>query len=164
MDIIVDIDGTLADCTHRLHHIQKEPKDWDAFFAACGDDAPIKPMLDLILTLRSCEGEGCWRGHNLLFVTGRPERTRAATVKWLRREGFDLWPYLDSPHPRTWTPRLYMRPDDTHADDDTVKRRLLEKIRVDGYEPVLAFEDRKRVVDMWRSEGLVCAQVADGDF
>jgi hypothetical protein len=36
MDILVDIDGTLADCTHRLHHIQKQPKDWDAFFAGRG--------------------------------------------------------------------------------------------------------------------------------
>lgn len=32
---VFDIDGTLADLTHRLHHIQKQPKDWDAFFDAC---------------------------------------------------------------------------------------------------------------------------------
>ncbi len=27
-----------------------------------------------------------------------------------------------------------------------------------------SIDDRRRVVDMWRSEGLVCAQVAEGDF
>ena len=38
---IFDLDGTLADCAHRLHHIQKEQKDWKAFFAAVGADIVI---------------------------------------------------------------------------------------------------------------------------
>jgi len=29
--IIVDIDGTLADVEHRVHHVQNEPKDWKSF-------------------------------------------------------------------------------------------------------------------------------------
>ena len=34
MDVVVDLDGTLADCTHRLHHIRgRRRKNWDAFFA-----------------------------------------------------------------------------------------------------------------------------------
>jgi len=36
MIYIFDIDGTLADVSHRLHYITGETKDWDAFFAACG--------------------------------------------------------------------------------------------------------------------------------
>lgn len=31
--IIFDIDGTLANLDHRLRHILKEPKDWDAFYS-----------------------------------------------------------------------------------------------------------------------------------
>ena len=38
----VDIDGVLADVGHRLRHLEKSPKDWDAFFGAAGDD----PVLD----------------------------------------------------------------------------------------------------------------------
>lgn len=38
---IFDIDGTIADLSHRLPHIQKEPKDWDAFFGCVADDAPM---------------------------------------------------------------------------------------------------------------------------
>ncbi len=38
---VVDIDGVLADATHRQHHLEGRPKDWDAFFAAVGEDPPI---------------------------------------------------------------------------------------------------------------------------
>ena len=31
---VLDIDGVLADVSHRLGHVQRRPKDWDAFFAA----------------------------------------------------------------------------------------------------------------------------------
>lgn len=145
MDIIVDIDGTLADCAHRLHHIQKQPKDWDAFFAGCADDRPIMPILSLVTCLRAHPG------HTLIFCTGRPERNRLATVDWMRR------------HLLPWK-HLYMRADDDRRDDDTLKREMLGRIRADGFDPVLAIEDRKRVVDMWRAEGLICAQVAAGEF
>lgn len=39
MFVVFDLDGTLADGDHRLHHITGETKDWRAFFAACGDDS-----------------------------------------------------------------------------------------------------------------------------
>lgn len=77
MDIICDIDGTLADCTHRLHHIQKTPRDWDAFFAATADDKPIMPIVVTVSCLNL--------SHRLIYCSGRPEKTRQATVDWLRR-------------------------------------------------------------------------------
>ena len=40
MFIIVDIDGTIADCSHRLHYIKGEKKDWNSFFKAAGKDKP----------------------------------------------------------------------------------------------------------------------------
>jgi FMN phosphatase YigB (HAD superfamily) len=33
MIYIFDIDGTLADISHRLHFIQQEPKDWRGFYS-----------------------------------------------------------------------------------------------------------------------------------
>lgn len=53
--VIFDIDGTLANAEHRVHHLQKEPKDWDAFFAGCTQDTPIEPVMELV---------------RLFFVTG----------------------------------------------------------------------------------------------
>ena len=52
MFIVFDLDGTLADDAHRQHHITGDVRDWDAYFAACGDDAPIiEPVMELLLTL-----------------------------------------------------------------------------------------------------------------
>ncbi len=62
---VFDIDGTLADITHRLHFIQGEKKDWDAFFAACIDDAPIGHMLDLAWYIG--------KDHHVVYVI-RPQR------------------------------------------------------------------------------------------
>jgi hypothetical protein len=31
--VIVDIDGTLADLSHRLHHVRNGGHNWDEFFA-----------------------------------------------------------------------------------------------------------------------------------
>jgi phosphoglycolate phosphatase-like HAD superfamily hydrolase len=145
MDVIVDLDGTLADCTHRLHHIKDgQRKNWDAFFAGCHLDEPNPVVVSLVHSLE--------RDHRIIFCSGRPEKTRKDTEKWLRE------------HLGVVAPQLYMRGDSDRRADDIVKRELLERIRSDGFDPKLAIDDRQRVVDMWRSEGLVCAQVAEGDF
>ena len=33
---VFDLDGTLADLTHCRRFVEREPKDWRSFFAACG--------------------------------------------------------------------------------------------------------------------------------
>ena len=147
MDVIVDIDGTLADCTHRLRHIQKMPKDWDSFFAETGRDSPIVPIVSLVQGLVSDQT------NRVIYVSGRPTKTKRVTVEWLYR-----WGLVGSKL------NLYMRHDGDHRDDQILKRELLSYVRADGFNPVLAIDDRKRVVDMWRAEGLICMQVAEGDF
>ena len=54
-----------------------------------------------------------------------------------------------------------MRAAGDYRADDIVKRELLATIRADGFEPVIAIDNRQRVVDMWREEGLICLQAAD---
>lgn len=34
--VIVDIDGTVADLSHRIHFIEGEKKDWDSFYNNVG--------------------------------------------------------------------------------------------------------------------------------
>jgi phosphoglycolate phosphatase-like HAD superfamily hydrolase len=143
---IFDIDGTLADCSHRLPHIQKQPKDWRAFFAAVADDAPIQHVIDLAMDLAS-------GGAEIVYVSGRSDECREETVRWLERVG--------APDPFG---RLYMRKEGDHRDDDIVKAEILVALRSDGLEPVMAFDDRNRVVAQWRRNGVPCAQVAYGDF
>ena len=141
---IFDIDGTIADCSHRLHYIHPRPaKDWRAFFAACADDKPIEHMIVLMRALMLH-----WR---VLLVSGRSDECREATKDWLFRHGV---PY-DS---------LYMRKAGDHRDDDILKSEMLDQILADGYRPIMAFDDRDRVVAMWRKRGIPCAQVAEGNF
>jgi phosphoglycolate phosphatase-like HAD superfamily hydrolase len=144
---LFDVDGTLADPAHRQHHLESEPKDWDTYFEACKDDAPITHMISLAQTLISAN-------QVILFATGRPDRVRVKTQEWLSR------------HLGITDPRVYMRKDEDHhdrRDDDIVKEEYLAQIRTDGYKPIMAFEDRSIVVAMWRRNGISCAQVAEAD-
>jgi hypothetical protein len=75
----VDIDGVVADVRHRLRHIEGRRKDWDAFFAAAVDDPPHLEGVNLVGKLTV--------DHDVLFLTGRPERLRADTERWLERHG-----------------------------------------------------------------------------
>jgi phosphoglycolate phosphatase-like HAD superfamily hydrolase len=141
---IFDIDGTVADISHRLHHIEKQPKDWDAFFAACPRDVPIPAIRHLAVTLGTYAP--------IVFVTGRSDRVRTETDFWLKVKA------------QVSFAALYMREDGDHRPDHEVKGDLLDQIMNDGWEPLMAFEDRNQVVAMWRKRGLPCCQVADGDF
>lgn len=155
--IIVDIDGTIADCDHRLHHIQgmsdKDATfkaDWDAFYEDCAEDEPIEPTCELVRALIDSD----WA---VILVTGRSGKYRVQTEEWLHRN--DIWYDL-----------LLMRKHGDHSPDDEIKLKWLQmlhngQITLRGVlAPWIAIEDRARVVEMWRSQGLVCLQCAKGDF
>lgn len=60
--------------------------------------------------------------------------------------------------------KLLMRKDKDYRQDCIIKKEMLDKLREEGYNPVVAFDDRQQVVDMWRENGLICCQVAPGNF
>ncbi|MGP4051054.1 phosphatase domain-containing protein [Streptomyces sp. 2A115] len=76
---VFDLDNTLADTAHRQRFLEREPKDWDAFFAAAPQDPPLAEGVTLALK----HAEEC----ELLYLTGRPERCRKDTVAWLAAQG-----------------------------------------------------------------------------
>ena len=76
---IVDLDGVVADVRHRLHHIERRPKDWDAFFDAAPDDPPHPEGLAVVQRLEE--------DHEVVYLTGRPERCREDTLAWLEQHG-----------------------------------------------------------------------------
>lgn len=141
---IFDIDGTLADCSHRLHHIQKQPKDWRSFFAECIADAPIEHICGLARNLWAS-------GWSIVYVSGRSDECRELTSMWLHQNELPMGP-------------LYMRKAGDYRNDDILKAELLAAVRADGWNPIMAFDDRDRVVATWRANGVPCAQVAPGDF
>lgn len=139
--VIVDIDGTIADVRHRLHHIKvPRKKNWKAFFEAMDRDTPIRPIIDQVHELE--------REHDIIVVTGRPEQYRRRTEKWLKQNGVR---YL----------RLYMRPEGDHRPDYTVKAEVLRQFRKGQI--VLAIDDRAPVCDMWEKNGIRCIRVDSGE-
>lgn len=144
MDVIFDIDGTLADCEHRRHFVTTRPKNWEAFHLAADRDTVIEPVAATMrLFLRNASRVVC--------CSGRMETYRDITERWLLRNAL---------HPHA----IYMRAANDTRPDDVIKEELLERILADGFRPTLVFDDRQRVVDMWRRRGLICAQVAEGNF
>jgi len=147
--VIFDIDGTMANLEHRLGYIKDGHKDWDAFFDHMDQDEPIDDVVwffDAWTELvRDC---------HVFICTGRPETHRAMTEAWLSRNT-NWW---DEKHV------LLMRSAGDHRSDVEVKKEMLEGIRGQGYNIRFAVDDRQRVVDMWRANGVTCLQAAPSDW
>src|SRR5262245_48937226 len=134
---IFDIDGTLADVSHRLPHIEKEPKDWEAFLACIDQDTPIPHMVRLARDLS-------YSGAPIVYMSERTDDCRAATETWLWLQELPFG-------------RVFLRPLGDRRPGAELKREMLLQLRAEGYEPTMVFEDRNSVVQMWREIGVPCA-------
>lgn len=82
MLILCDIDGCLADVRAFVKkYLQDGKSDWDGYFAHQPEFPIVGPVVALVHDY-ACLNSG--NVDNLGFMTGRPERTRADTEKWLR--------------------------------------------------------------------------------
>lgn len=150
---IFDLDGTLALLEHRLHFITRQPKDWLAFYEACDKDKPNMPVIKVMDALIDVDAE-------IWIVSGRQERVREKTIAWLGANTRFMWQV-----PADETGMLMMRPDDDFRPDDELKQEFLDRmLDVDRRRLVAVFEDRDKVVAMWRRNGITCFQVAPGAF
>ena len=142
--IVVDIDGTLADVSHRVHHVEKTEKDWASFNRLMGEDSPNRWCLELVNIFYE-------KGYKIILLTGRREKYRRETEKWLDRFGVVYH-------------ELYMRPLSKKWPDPEIKKNIYEEQIRDHIDVLFVLEDRLSVVKMWREIGLVCLQCAWGDF
>ena len=128
---VIDIDGVVADVRHRLHLVERKPKQWDAFFAAAADDPPLAEGVELVRALAA--------DHDVLWLTGRPERTRDATERWLAAQGLPTGP-------------LRMRRERDFRPARVAKREELRRLRRDR-EVALVVDDDPAVIDLLRADG-----------
>ena len=147
--IICDIDGTLS--------LKHDGRTW--YDASTSDlDNPNEPVLALLRFVQGfaqeynmAEQKGC----QIIFLSGRQEKDRKPTEKFLEKHMLDGYP-------------LFMRTTDDFRSDTIIKRELYEENVKGKYEILFVLDDRNSekcpVVDMWRELGLPCFQVADGNF
>ena len=143
--IIIDLDGTLCDVSHRVHFVKEQPPNWPAFFDACADDTPNAAVVALYRAMLTSY-------HQIIYVSGRPETHRRHTEVWLER------------HRLNGHTALLMRPTDDYRPDTEIKRELFGKYISGRYTILFTVDDRSSVVKMWRDLGLTCFQVAEGNF
>ena len=141
-----DIDGTIADLTHRRQFVASQPKNWAAFEASMSEDKPIHWVIDFVNMF--------WHnGAEVVMMSGRGRQNLEVTEAWLDTFGvcYD---------------NIYTRAEGDYRKDSIVKKELYHQAWIDYGEkdPDLILDDRTQVVNMWRDLGLNCIQVAWGDF
>ena len=142
--IVVDVDGTLTKVGDRVKCLEQKPANWDEFYDRCGEDEPVQPIIDLVNKLQL--------SHFTVFLTGRRESCRDATMLWFRQN------HVLGPD------ALLMRPDDDFRHDTILKPELLKQHGISADMIAFALEDRNSMVAKWRELGVTCLQVAEGDF
>ena len=146
--VIFDLDGTLAIVDKRRELAMKPngKMDWDVFFDPknISLDEPNWPVVKVAKMFDKDK-------FDVVIFSGRSDRTIDATVYWLNEYHipFEL---------------IAMREKKEHfVPDEILKKEWLDTlVKIDDVFAV--FDDRQKVVDMWRENGLTTFQVDKGDF
>ena len=93
-------------------------------------------------------------GYTIYIFSGRSDRTERTTRSWLARNRIPFHKLVMRPHTKQ----------DMYTPDEGLKKRMLDEHITDKKDVLCVYDDRQKVVDMWRREGLVCCQVAPGNF
>ena len=141
--VVFDMDGVLSDAASRQHFIERGRRDWRAFFDACGDDPLIEEVARLVDLLD--------QALVIVLLTGRPLRVQPQTLAWLDR------------YRLRWN-LLIMRDVGDYSAAREFKRDTVHDLRRYGFDLRLAFEDDRRNLDMFRSEGVPCVYVHSGYY
>ena len=116
--------------------------DYEAFNNSLEEDMSNSKVVEICRALSE--------NYPIFICTGRPEKFRERTERWLENYGI---PYN----------QIWMRPDNNSESDAVVKKRMLVAIQR-TCNIVAVFDDREKVVNMWRENGILCCQVAKGEY
>lgn len=139
----------IMDCPHCQGQGRLKP-DWRAFFAACVKDAPNWPVISTLYALVKS-------GADIRIWSGRSAEVMNETVQWLQR-------YLPGDLDLDELELCMRREGDFTPDEQLKESWLLQLNEFDRRRLVAVFDDRAKVVAMWRRNGVPCFQVAPGEF
>ncbi len=142
--VVFDLDGVLSDAVGRQHFVEGPGRrDWDAFFAACGEDPLLEETAALLHLLDPSLG--------IVLLTARPVRVRSETLAWLARYRL-RWDVL------------IMRDYGDYSRAAEFKQDSLWELRQSGWDVRLAFEDDPRNLAMFRAEGVPSVYIHSGYY
>lgn len=140
---LFDLDGVLADSRRRLPRLQTDPPDWEGYFADVDRDEPIAYAVEL--------ARGVALVMPVVIVTGRPERTRDPTLRWLVLNRVPFY-------------RLLMRGDEDRRSNALVKLDMVIELRRLGVEPNFAIDDCPLTVEAYRARGIPALAADDVEW
>ncbi len=146
--VVCDLDGTIADITHRLQYGKGDTKDWAKFFSLIPNDIPRREIIDQVSNVANNEQAF------VIFVSARPENYRKETIEWLDKA-------LENVILGRGRQLLIMRDSNDKRPDTEVKKDIYEKY-LKGLTVVSVFDDRPSVIRMWRELGLNVIDVGHG--
>lgn len=132
--IMVDVDGTLANIDWR------DP--YDA--SRCDEDGVYGEIVYLVNNMYL-------DGNVVIIMSGRMDTYQEPTKKWLANN-------------QVRYDKLYMRQAGDYRKDSIIKKEIFDNHIRGKYNITFVLDDRNQVVDMWRSIGLRCLQVEEGNF
>lgn len=138
---VFDVDGVLADATHRQHLVTGARRNWPLFFDLCGKDALIDEVANMARLLD--------RDLSIILCTARPSSVVAETLDWLAR--FDV----------RWD-LLIMREYGDYALARDFKQYSVHELRAYGFALEMAVEDDPRNKAMFDHEGIPCVYIHSG--
>jgi phosphoglycolate phosphatase-like HAD superfamily hydrolase len=164
LNIICDLDGTIALDHGRAHHLHHpscakypnpnnhnvgclctaEERDWKSYFDACETDEPCHAVIEVINALSQ-------QGHDIWILSGRSMSASIKTLAWLKKYHVE-YEYIQ------------MRSVEDRTADDVLKLDWAEAFNLTPKNTLFVLEDRTRVVEAWRAAGFRCFQVAPGNF
>jgi hypothetical protein len=138
MIVICDIDGTLSNHDHRLHNVTGKHKNYDAYYHGMSLDMPIPDAVPGIKRFMGLDGVA------LFLLTGRPERYRETTEKWLQLYYHGIY-YVG----------LFMRPNGDFTKASKFKESVIEHLKLaNPAEGMLFIDDDKRNAQMYSRHGI----------
>jgi hypothetical protein len=137
--IITDLDGTIADHEHRVHLAQARA--WEEYHFFAHKD-PVHEGVVSLLNL-------FWHhDYEIVIITGRPEKWRGETEKWLARNNVSF-------------DKLHMRSNLCFEPDEVMKEQIYQENYL-GRDVLFALDDQHHIVRMWSNRGIDCWQVRKG--
>ena len=132
--IIIDLEGTLSNCSHRIHHY--ENKDYDKWNELFREDTVHESMVEIINRYKV-------NGIQIILCTAKSANYFNQAMTWLNKN--ELLSFFDG---------FYFRVPKDKRSSVEVKKEMLESI-TEKFNVLVAYDDREDICQMYFGQGIV---------